>query len=119
MLLYSLAILLYHLLLSCVLSSVNGKKLQHWKLVDNDSNFGNKRSYGSVVNSGEFIIEFAPNTTKNARGSIGKMIIGSGGTINRVYHNLFKGVALSNMSEYSILKILNHISIIQATRVSI
>jgi hypothetical protein len=74
-------------------------------------------STSSLYLNGEFIIELAINTT-NVRSTIENLIVGSGGTINFVYETLFKGASISNMSDTSILKVLDHISVIRGSRVS-
>jgi hypothetical protein len=106
-------------LLSCHIAHGTGI-LRHYKL-DNDAWKESKQRLGSAVRSflsGEFIIEISENTT-DVRSTVENMMVGSGGKINFVYSKLFKGAAISNMSDFSILKILDHISVIRASRVSI
>jgi hypothetical protein len=112
-----LATVLLHSLLSCAL--IDGYDLlRHSKLDNDELNQATKRlrSNATAFFSGEFIVELPDNTT-DVRATVKAMMVGSGGKISFVYDKLFKGAAISNMSDFSILKLLDKDTVVRASRV--
>ena len=95
--------------------------LKHNKLLDDDvKNMPNARQRAVVLNkilSFEYIIQLQPNIT-NVRRAVQRLLYNTSGQIQYLYTNVFKGAAISNMTNASMTNLLNQNIVVRATRVS-
>ena len=108
-----------YVLVLWTLAMVKGKRLEilsHSKLFDDDVRVLQEDVYDSLAEN-QYVIQLHDDTT-NVAETVQKLIEETGGTIKHIYTNVFKGAAITNMTEIGMLMLLNYSQVTSAARVS-